>query len=483
MKDETNVNLSHRKKHLLAFWRWKLHWQILLGLIIGSLLGFISGHTALISSQATGAEELAVHIITARWDYMLYDLLGDLFLNGLKLIIIPLITSSIVLAISGLAALGGFGRLGLKTISYYLTTSTIAVLIGLCLINLVKPGGTESGEPIFNKQVAEKFETERADIESKVGDSSGTDFLNVFRKMIPSNPAVAAVEGNFLGLIVIAILIGYFLSKLKGSPRTVMTDFWQGLYDITIAITELVLKFAPLGVGMLLAATVAENYARLAQEERFDEFLTAILSFTATTFGALLIHFIIVLPLILMLMARVNPIRHYVAMAPALMTAFSTASSSATLPVTMECIEKNAGVSNRTASFVLPLGATVNMDGTALYECVAAIFIAQAFGVELSFSQQFLVVLIALFTSIGVAGIPSASLVAILIILQSLSTQFAAKGIDVPLELGLPILFVFDSLLDMCRTAVNVFSDSCGAIVIAVTEGENNILNPAVEPE
>ncbi len=476
MADATGTHPAEDGTHPLAFWRWQLHWQILMGLIFGSLLGYISGHTALISSENAADAIPAVKIVTARWDYLIYDLLGDLFLNGLKLIIIPLITSSIVLAISNLAARGGFGRLGLKTIGYYLTTSTIAILVGLCLINLVKPGATESGKPLFNRQVADQFESERAEIASRVGDRTSTDFLDIFRKMVPANPVAAAVTGNFLGLIVIAILVGFFLARLGGDPRKVMSDFWQAVYDITLAVTELVLKFAPLGVGMLLAATVSENYARLAQEDRFNEFITAIFSFSGTTFCALLFHFLVVLPLMLMLVARVNPVRHFTAMAPALMTAFSTASSSATLPVTLECVEKRAGVSNRTAGFVLPLGATVNMDGTALYECVAAIFIAQAFGVELDFSQQFFVVLVALLTSIGVAGIPSASLVAILIILQSLSKQFAARGIDVPLELGLPILFVFDRLLDMCRTAVNVFSDSCGAVVIAVTEGERGLL-------
>jgi len=172
----------------------------------------------------------------------------------------------------------------------------------------------------------------------------------------------------------------------------------------------------------------------------------------------------------------VNPFRHYHAMAPALMTAFSTASSAATLPVTLECVEKRAGVSRKTSSFVLPLGATVNMDGTALYECVAAIFICQAFGVELTFGQQFMIVVTALLTSIGVAGVPAASLVAIIVILQAVQAQLPP---DAPaLILGLGLLFVFDRPLDMCRTAVNIFGDSCGAVVIGKSEGEQTILAP-----
>ena len=185
-----------------------------------------------------------------------------------------------------------------------------------------------------------------------------------------------------------------------------------------------------------------------------------------TVLTALAVHVFVTMPLLLRMVAQVNPVRHYRAMAPALLTAFSTASSSATLPLTMDCVEKNAGVSNRTSSFVLPLGATVNMDGTALYECVAAIFIAQAYGLELSFATQFSIVLIALLTSIGVAGIPAASLVAIVVILSA---------IGLPAE-GVGLILAVDRILDMCRTGVNVFSDSCGAVIIARSEGESGIL-------
>ena len=201
-------------------------------------------------------------------------------------------------------------------------------------------------------------------------------------------------------------------------------------------------------------------------QDKLDELAGSVGVFFLTVLGALAVHFLVTLPLILRFVARVNPWRHYAAMAPALLTAFSTSSSSSTLPLTMECVEKNAGVSNRTTSFVLPLGATVNMDGTALYECVAAMFIAQAYGLELSFATQFLVVTVALLTSIGVAAIPSASLVAIVVILGA---------IGLPAE-GIAMIMVVDRFLDMFRTAVNVYSDSCGAVVIGRLEGEQGIL-------
>ena len=237
-----------------------------------------------------------------------------------------------------------------------------------------------------------------------------------------------------------------------------MQNFWQGIFEVMMRITDWVMKFAPIGVFALVAKVVAST--------GFDAFIPLAV-FMLTVLSALAVHVFVTLPLLLKFIARVNPLRHYRAMAPALLTAFSTSSSSATLPLTMECVEKNAGVSNRTTSFVLPLGATVNMDGTALYECVAAMFIAQAYGLELTFATQFTIVLIALLTSIGVAGIPAASLVAIVVILAA---------IGLPAE-GIGLILAVDRILDMCRTSVNVFSDSCGAVLIARSEGEETALN------
>jgi len=219
----------------------------------------------------------------------------------------------------------------------------------------------------------------------------------------------------------------------------------------------LIMKFAPIGVFALVAKVVTIS--------GFDAF-KPLLTFFFTVLLALLFHIIIVMPLLLRFVGGVSPYRHFQAMAPALLTAFSTASSSATLPITMECVEDRAGVSNRVTSFVLPLGATVNMDGTALYECVAAIFIAQAYGLDLTVAQQITIVILALLTSIGVAGIPSASLVAIAIILAA---------IGLPLE-GIGLVLAVDRVLDMCRTSVNIFSDSCGAVIIGKSEGESGIL-------
>ncbi|QQE13246.1 dicarboxylate/amino acid:cation symporter [Planctomycetota bacterium] len=485
-----------------AIWKWALHWQILVGLILGGLIGYISAKYYIQvwemakdaeTTRAQAAGEAASlpsleSIFNNSLMYMIFQLFGDIFLNGLKLVVIPLVTSSIIVSIIGIGKSAGFRRIGLKTLTYYAITSTVSILIGLSLVNMLKPGVSASemnaqGQmvqkaPLLNTENIQMFSEEQAALQSKVGSSGAADFLDVFRKLVPDNLITAATTNNLLGLIVVSLFVGYLVVRIKPEPGEVLTLFFDGMYRVSIRLTNIILRFAPIGIMFLIATTVTQNYAKLSQEARLAEFLGSLILFAITVVAALAIHIFIVLPLFLWIFTRVNPYRHHRAMAPALLTAFSTASSSATLPVTMECVEQRAGVSRKTASFVLPLGATVNMDGSALYECVAAIFVIQAFGWELTIAQQFFIVVVALLTSIGVAGVPSASLVAIIVILQAIETQLAAQGIDLPLVAGFPILLIFDRPLDMCRTAVNIFSDSVGATIIAKTEGEEGLLRP-----
>ncbi|MBN2647209.1 MAG: dicarboxylate/amino acid:cation symporter [Thiotrichales bacterium] len=411
-----------------------LHWQILIALALAVAMGFWSG----VERQVLGITWLAI-----------YDFIGTLFLNGLMMVVVPLVVAAIINGIATIGTQGGFGRLGGKTLAYYVTTSLIAVLIGLTMVNLIQPGVSEQAAPEFStpSQVTAAIE----------GKSTG-DVVEVFLRMIPTNVIEAAAEGQMLGLIFFSLLFGYFMTKIEGPAGQALHHFWQGVFEVMMRITGLIMRFAPLGVFGLVAESIAQN--GLAQFNQLAWF------FITVTF-ALLVHFLVVMPLILRFVGGVrNPWLHYQVMFPALITAFSTSSSSATLPVTLSSLEQRAGVSNRISSFVLPLGATVNMDGTALYECVAAVFIAQLFGVPLDWSTQLLIVLIALTTSIGVAGIPSASLVAISIILVAVGLPAEAIG----------ILLVVDRLLDMMRTTVNVFSDSVGAVVIARSEGEKHVL-------
>jgi Na+/H+-dicarboxylate symporter len=389
--------------------------------------------------------------------YDIYDFLGTLFLNALKMLIVPLIVSSIITGIAGVGASGAMGRLGGKTLLYYMTTSLFAILVGLFLVNLVSPGIVD-GEPA-REIIA--LSDEGADVAARVEGRGVGDVVDIFLRMVPINIVAAAAEGQMLGLIFFSLLFGYFMTRIDAALARPMQEFWQGVFAVMMQITEWVMLFAPIGVFALVAKVVASTgFAAFAP----------LLAFFLTVLAALGVHFLVVLPLLLWFIGRVNPLRHYQAMAPALLTAFSTASSSATLPVSMDCVERRAGVSNRTSSFVLPLGATVNMDGTALYECVAAMFIAQAYGLELGFAEQFTVVLVALLTSIGVAGIPAASLVAITIILTAIGLPVEAVG----------LILAVDRVLDMCRTSVNIFSDSCGAVLIGRLEGETGILESPV---
>lgn len=416
----------------------KLHWQILIALVLAVVIGSLTG------------QEAGLLGITF---YQIYEFVGALFMNALKMLIVPLIMSSIISGVAGIGHSGALGRLGGKTLLYYAATSLLAILVGLMMVNLFQPGLVD-GQPA--KEIIGLSEN-TADITARVEGKGAGDVVEIFLRMIPPNIVAAAAEGQMLGLIFFSLLFGYFMTRIGDNLAGVQYNFWQGVFEVMMRITDLVMKFAPLGVFALVAKVVAVTGL---------EAFRPLLVFFLTTLAALAFHFLITLPLILRFIARVDPRLHYRAMMPALLTAFSTASSSATLPITMECVEKNAGVSNRTTSFVLPLGATVNMDGTALYECVAAMFIAQAYGIELSFATQFSIVLIALLTSIGVAGIPAASLVAITIILASIGLPAEAVG----------LILAVDRILDMCRTSVNVFSDSCGAVVIGKLEGEQGIL-------
>ena len=420
----------------------KLHWQILIALVLAVVAGSLAGTSAGIFGVSF---------------YAMFDFVGTLFLNALKMLIVPLVVSSIIVGIAGIGSGSAFGRLGLKTLLYYLTTSLFAILVGLAIVNLVSPG-IVGGEPA-RQLIGMSENTE--DVVAKVEGKGTGDLVEVFLRMIPVNVVAAAADGQMLGLIFFSLLFGFFMTKIEEPYAESQYRFWQSLFQVMMKITDWVMRFAPVGVFGLVAKVVAST--------GLSAFVPLAWFFTSVLAG-LAVHFLLVLPLLLYFAGRVNPMRHFRAMAPALLTAFSTSSSAATLPLTMECLEKNAGVSNRTSSFVLPLGATVNMDGTALYECVAAMFIAQAYGIELGFVQQFTIVLMALVTSIGVAAIPSASLVAIAIILAAVGLPVEAIG----------LILAVDRVLDMCRTSVNVFSDSCGAVIIARLTGEKDILGESV---
>lgn len=369
--------------------------------------------------------------------------LGDIFMRLLKMVIVPLIFSAVVSGVLGIGETKNLGRMGAKLLGYYLTTSLLAILVGLSLMNLFHPG------------VGTTIALEGA---PQIGEANFSKIGEVLLNIIPENPLKAMVEGNMLAVIFFCILLAVFIIRLPEKGRLLFTDIFTNLFEVMMRITGWIISLAPFGIFGLIANIVAST--------GFSAF-GALFKFFLVVLTGLLIHLLITLPLLLRILAKIpNPYRHLKAMTEALLTAFSTASSNATLPVTMKCVEEKSGVSKELTSFILPLGAAGNMDGTALYECSVAVFIAQVYGVELGFFQQLLILLIALVTSLGVTGIPMASLVAIAIIL---------KAVGLPLE-GIGLIMVTDRVLDMCRTTVNVFSDSCGAIVVARSEGERTKL-------
>ena len=414
----------------------KSPWKVLLAIALGIICGSLTGTTA-------GIFDLTF--------YSLYDLIGKLFINALMLIVVPLVSSSIITGIARLGNESTFGRIGIKIFGFYIGTSLLAILIGLFFVNLLSPGTyfNAAGNSLVSQEAI-------AEMQANISTQKHLSVFSVILQVIPAN-IVNAFHGQMLGVIFFSLLFGYAVSKIEPHPLSIIVGFWQGIFQTMLVMTDLIMHFLPLGVFCLVAKSFATSGLESLHSLALF-FLTVILGLAAFTF--------IALPLLLKLMARVNPLLHFRAMSPALLTAFSTSSSSATLPVTIECVEKRAGVSNRICSLVVPLGTSINMSGSALYECVAAMFIAQVYGIELSFTMQFSVVLLALVTSIGIAGIPSASIVAIIVIL---------KAIGLPAE-GIGLLFAVDRILDMCRTTVNVFSDSCCAVLVARSEGEKDVL-------
>ena len=424
----------------------QLHTQIFIAIVLGITAGWLTG------------DEGQLFGVTF---YSVYDFVGTLFINALRMLIVPLIMSSIIVGVAGIGSGGNLGRLGGKTLLFYGVTTLLAILIGLVLVNLVQPG-IVAGEPA--RELLALEETTRA-VAASVGagaDAGGMGQLaQMFVSMVPPNIVQAAADGQMLGLIFFSIVFGYFMTRVGHEHGDALYRFWDALFAVMMKITIWVMAFAPIGVFGLVARTVARTGFDAAQP---------LIIFSLTVLGALALHAILVIPALVKFVAKASPIALYRAAAPALLTAFSTASSAATLPITMNSMERRAGVSNRTSSFVLPLGATVNMNGTALYECVAAMFIAQAYGLELSFGIQFIIVVTALVTSVGVAGIPSASLVAIAIILAAVGLPVEAIG----------VLFVFDRILDMARTAINILGDCACAVIIAKLEGEEGVLTGEV---
>jgi len=359
--------------------------------------------------------------------------MGDLFLNALSLLVVPLVVPSLIVGIAGLGDVRKLGRLGLTTFLFYTLTTFFAVALGLVVVNLLKPG------------VGLTLELAGGPAKALPGSS---DIVNT---LLPSNLFKALGEGQLLPIILFSLAFGAMVTTI-GPKGVVVVDFFQGVFRAVLKLVQGVLWAAPVGVFALVAARLGQAGGGPA----FWAELSKIGQYVLTVIVGLTIHGVVVLPLLLWILARRSPRKYALGTAEALTTAFSTASSSATLPLTMENAVQNNGVSQKAALFVLPLGATINMDGTALYEAVAAVFIAQAVGIDLSFGQQLIILLTATLAAVGAAGIPEAGLVTMVLVL---------KSVGLPLE-GIGLLLAVDWFLDRCRTTVNVWGDAIGAAVI-----------------
>lgn len=364
---------------------------------------------------------------------------GTLFINLIKLVIVPLVLASLVVGAASIGDPKKLGRIGGKTLSYYLLTTAFAVTIGLLLGTILNPG---AGLSIPAGAAAEAKEVPK--------------LIDTVLNIVPSNPLKALVDGNMLQIIVFALLLGIavtMLPKEKGKP---FVSFFDSLAEIMYKITAIVMELAPYGVFALIAPVVAKNGPAV-----LIPFIKVII---AVYLGCIL-HAVIVYSSAVSVLGKMNPIKFFKGIAPAAMTAFSTTSSSATLPVTMKNVTENLGVSEKVASFVLPLGATINMDGTALYQGVCALFVAQVYGIDLTMAQMGTIVLTATLASIGTAGVPGAGLIMLTMVLQS---------VGLPLE-GIALIAGIDRILDMMRTCVNVVGDTSAAVVVAASEKEISV--------
>ena len=422
-------------------WYKTLHWQILIGLIAGLIFG--------IFAILTGLQTFTENFI---------DPVGTIFIRMLQLVAIPLVIASLIVGITNLNDLTKLSRMGGKTIGIYMVTTVFAITIGLTVVNIFEPGKIlpeETRDGLF-ASYQENIEGQE-EAATELLDRSPLQFVV---EIVPSNIFAAASDNaNMLQIVFVALIIGIGLMKIPAEKSRVLVDFFDALNDVIIKIVEMIMKIAPYGVFALIASVIVD----LGGEDltRTVELLQALLVYGLVVILGLLLHMSIVYTILFKMFSNMSMWNFLKGIRPAQLLGFSTSSSLATLPLTMERVEKKLGVHEEVASFVLPVGATINMDGTSLYQAVAAVFIAQAVGIDLSLSQQLIIVMTATLASIGTAGVPGAGIIMLVIVLQA---------VEVPVE-GIALILGVDRILDMCRTAVNITGDAAVAVAVASTEG------------
>jgi Na+/H+-dicarboxylate symporter len=425
-------------------WYKKLHWQIIIGLVLGLVYGVVAA--------GAGWVEFTSDWITP---------FGTIFLNLLKLIAVPLILASLVVGVSSLRDLKKLSRIGGKTLGLYLVTTTIALVLGLVLVNTLQPGNTVTQDT--QQKLEQTYQDEVEESREMAAEARDRGPLQPLVDMVPENFFGAASDNsNMLQVVFVAIFIGIGLLLIPKEEAAPLVSFFESLNALIIRLVEVIMLTAPVGVFALLADAITS----IASESPGDiaSLLGALGFYAFTVVLGLGIMVFLVYPLFMSLFTPVSVGDYFRAIAPAQLVAFSTSSSGATLPVTMEVSEKNLGVSEEISSFVLPLGATINMDGTALYQSVAAVFIAQVLGIGLALTQQLNIILLAVLASVGAAAVPSAGTVMLVVILESVGVPSA----------GIALIWAADRPLDMLRTTNNVTGDTMVASVIAESEGQLN---------
>jgi proton glutamate symport protein len=418
-----------------------LHWKILIGIVLGLLFGLLMKNMEL--------KEFVVDWVKP---------FGTVFINLLKMIAVPLIIVSLIVGLADLKDISKLSRLGGRTVLFYLGTTFFAVSLGLLLANIIQPGSyinQEARESLLSNFAGDA--SQKIELAQKAKESGP---LQPLVDIVPDNIFKAMGDNaSMLQVILFVVLIGIGLILIEEEKAKPVVAFFKGMNDVILKMIDIIMLFSPYGVFALMAALMVEipGFSTLG----------ALGIYGLTVLLGLVIMVFLFYPALLMLFAKVNPIQFFKAIAPAQLLAFSTSSSAATLPVTMECVTDNLGVDEEVSSFVLPLGATVNMDGTSLYQAVAAIFIAQAMlPYPLDFSTQLMIVVTATLASIGSAAVPSAGMVMLVIVLGQ-------AGIP---EAGLALIFAIDRPLDMCRTVVNITSDATVATIVAKSVGKLNVI-------
>jgi len=410
----------------------QLYTKVLIGLLVGVIFGVLAnqwGFSAFVFSYIKP--------------------IGSAFIRLISMVVPPLVFASLLVGTASLNDIRKLGRIGAKTVAYYLCTTIIAISIGLLLANTLKPGEGLSQEK--RRQLTESVsEKEGAQIETALKKPTVTDIL---LNIIPTNPVKAFVEGKMLQIIFLALMAGICLGLIPSERSRPVINFFEGINELIIQMVHIIMKLAPYGVFALISAVVADFGLGI---------LLVLLKYSLIVIVGLILHVTIVYSSAIKIFSKHKIRTFFKGIRPAQLIAFSSASSSATLPVTMECTEENLGVPGQIASFVLPLGATINMDGTALYQGVSAVFIAQFYGMGLTVPQQLTIVFTAVLASIGTAGAPMAGVITLAIVL---------KSIGVPLE-GIALIMGVERILDMCRTVVNVTGDASCAVVVASSESE-----------